>query len=283
MHKLWRAESETFAHIETYRYVARIMVMSEQLKNDIATSAASLESALFRFPCEIGAARSVGEVGEALLRRMRPLGFDTYVIGAVPPPDNPNPTPFTVDNLTHGFWDEYLERGMAERDPALRAINLVCGPVSFQQIRDGRAGFAPEPEELEVLDLAARYGQPHGLLVPVYRAQGYRGIAALTGPGPDPVGPARTILRFLGEHAHDRMRALFVTRHPALARPVLSPREIELMALALRGLNDEEIAFSAGITTRTVRFHFENVRRKFQARSRSEAIATAVNLHLLPV
>lgn len=257
--------------------------MSKRFKSDIATSAAPVEAELFRFPCEIGAARSVSEVGQVLLRRILPLGFDTYVIGAVPPPGNPNPTPFTVDNLTHGFWDEYLERGMAERDPALRATSLNCGPVSFQQIRDGRAGFAPEPEELEVLDMAARYGQPHGLLVPVYRAQGYRGAVALTGPGPDPVGSVRTMLRFLAEHAHDRMRKLHVNRRPDQARPALSPREIELMALALRGLNDEEIAFAAGIATRTVRFHFENVRRKFQARSRSEAIATAVNLHLLPV
>lgn len=54
------------------------------------------------------------------------------------------------------------------------------------------------------------------------------------------------------------------------------------MVMAQRGLSDEEIAMVTGITVRTVRFHFENVRRKTHARSRSEAIATAINLHLLP-
>jgi len=280
---VWRQETKTIAHIETIPHFARFMNMMDSIESDADIKPAAAEMALFRFPCEIGAMQSVSQVGAALLHRIKPLGFDTYVIGAVPRPDNPNPTPFIVDNLSPGFWDAYFAGEMTTRDPALRAVNLTCAPVSFQQIRDGGAGFVPAPEELAVLDLAAGYGQPHGLIVPVFRAQGYRGVVALTGPGPDPVGPVRTILQFLANHAHDRMRKLFVTGTSPADKPVLSPREIELMALALRGLNDEEIAVAAGITVRTVRFHFENVRRKFQARSRAEAIATAVNLHLIPV
>lgn len=239
------------------------------------------ELALFRFPCRIAALHSAAAVGEALIRLTQPLGFDTYVIGALPPPDNPYPTAFTIDNLPVGFWDIYIDRRMPERDPGLRALSLTCAPVSFRQIRDGLAGFLPSAGEREVLDLLASYGKPHGLLVPVYRAQGYRGVVSLTGPGPDPVGPQRTLLQFLAEHAHDRMRQLF-TPTGADTRPLLSLREVELLALAQRGLNDAEIAEAVGISPRTVRFHFENVRRKFQARSRAEAIATAINLHLIP-
>ena len=255
--------------------------MPDSSPPSFAAGILSAEMSFFRFPGEIAAMRSMAEVGEAVLRHTRPLGFDTYIVGTVPPPHNPNPTPFTVDNLTPRFWEAYLFNGMAERDPAIRAINLACGPVSFTQIRNGEAGFRPTVDELAVLDLAAACGQPHGLVVPIYRAQGYRGVVALTGPGPDPVGPVRTLLVFLAEHAHDRMRQIFV---PASAgnRPLLSARETELMALARRGLSDEEIAVATGISVRTVRFHFDNVRRKFQARSRAQAIAIAINLHLLP-
>ncbi|KPQ07922.1 MAG: LuxR family transcriptional regulator, quorum sensing-dependent transcriptional regulator [Rhodobacteraceae bacterium HLUCCA12] len=240
----------------------------------------SPESSLFDFPKTLAQARVVGDVGAALLRVIRPLGFDTYVIGTMPPPNDPNPTPFTVDNLKPGFWEIYMDRDMARHDPAPRAMKMASKPVSFQDIRDGRAGFTPDADALAVLDLAASFGQRHGLLVPIYRAQGYRGAAALTGPGPDPDEQTRTILRFLGEHAHDRMRQLLAPRSDTPG-PVLSAREIEVLILAARGLTDEEIAAAIDIRIRTVRFHFDNARRKIGARSRSEAIATAINLHLL--
>lgn len=252
--------------------------MSEHRAN---TGLTPLESALFGFPCAIAALSTTDAVGAALLRHIRPLGFDIYVIGALPPPGSPQPPPFTIDNLPEGFWDRYLAAGMAHHDPGLRALALMAAPVSFAQIRAGDAGFTPSSQELAVFELAARTGAPEGLLVPVFRAQGYRGIVALTGPGPDPTGSVRTILQFLAEHAHDRMRQLFAP--PAqITGPQLTSREAELMMLAQRGLNDEEIATVTGITVRTVRFHFENVRRKVHARSRAEAIATAINLNLLP-
>ncbi len=239
------------------------------------------DSALFGFPCAIASLHTTAAVGTELVRHIRPLGFDTYTIGALPPRDNPHPTPFTVDNLPAGFWDRYMSADMARHDPALRALAMTCAPVSFKQIREGKAGFAPSARELEVLDLVAELGAPEGLIVPVFRSQGYRGVVALTGPGPDPKRPIRSILQFLAEHVHDRMRQLIAPPVPADG-PFLTDRESELMLLAQRGLNDEEIAVCAGITVRTVRFHFGNVRRKVRARSRAEAIATAINLNLLP-
>lgn len=255
--------------------------MSERREYRSDTMLAPFDSALFSFPCAIAELHDTAPVGAALLRHTRPLGFDTYIIGALPTRCDPPPRAFTIDNLPEGFWDRYSDAGMAQHDPALRALAMMAAPVSFRQIRMGKAGFTPTPEELAVLDLAAEIGTPEGLIVPVFRAQGYRGVVALTGPGPDPKGPVRAVLRFLAEHAHDRMRQLFAPASRT-GGPVLTAREAEVMVLAQRGLNDEEIAVVAGITVRTVRFHFENVRRKFDARSRAEAIATAINLHLLP-
>ena len=55
------------------------------------------------------------------------------------------------------------------------------------------------------------------------------------------------------------------------------------LALARNGLTDAAIASEAGITIRTVRFHFDNIRRKLNARTRAGAVAEAVARHLLPV
>lgn len=244
-------------------------------------AASSLDPALFGFPCEVAQLTGIQAVGAALLRHTAPLGFETYVIGALPAPGTTHPPPFTVDNLPDWFWARYIDAEMARYDPALRALAMTAAPVSFSQIRAGEAGFRPTARERAVLDIAAGLGTPEGFLVPVFRAQGYRGLVVLIGRGPDPHGPVRAALRFLAEYAHDRMREIFAATTIS-SRTQLTAREVELMALAQRGLNDEQIADVTAITVRTVRFHFANVRRKLQARSRAEAIAMAVNLHLLP-
>jgi DNA-binding CsgD family transcriptional regulator len=237
---------------------------------------------LFYFPLQIGALCSGRAVGDALLRVLRPFGMTTYAIGACPHPDAPYPGGFVVDNWPAEWRDLYLARNMGEHDPLLHAVQLNSKPVSVQDIRDGRAGFAPLPEELAVLDAGARLGRPHGLIVPIFGAQGYRGIGCVCGPGPDPDARSRIVLQFLIWHAHERMRALYAAQAGAETLR-LSLREREVLNAARRGLSDEEIAQAAAITVRTVRFHFENARRKLSARNRTEAIAKAVQLQLLGV
>ena len=165
---------------------------------------------------------------------------------------------------------------------ALRAIAALGRPFTTDDIRAGRAGFQPTAEEREVLDFAASIGLPQAFVAPIYRAQGYAGIACLVGSAADPSPNLRARLQFLAEHTHDRLRALSAATAAQGMGGALSPREIEILNLAQHGLHDAAIAEAAGISVRTVRFHFENARRKLAARSRSEAIAVAVARHLLP-
>jgi DNA-binding CsgD family transcriptional regulator len=68
---------------------------------------------------------------------------------------------------------------------------------------------------------------------------------------------------------------------PAAARrspPAFSPREMDCVALLVRGYTDEEIATGLAITHATVRFHLDGARRKAGARSRTHLAALAVAL-----
>lgn len=237
---------------------------------------------LFCFPLEIAGMKKCRAVGDALLRAMRPFGMTTYAIGALPHPDDPYPGGFAVSNWPSEWTQTYFSGHMGEHDPFLHALQLSSAPVSPRDIREGRAGFAPSPEELAVMDAAAAIGRPNGLAVPIYGAQGYRGIGCVCGPGPDPDPRTRIVLQFLVWHAHERMRALYAA-DTGTETPRLSLREREVLNAARRGLSDDEIAQAAAISVRTVRFHFENARRKLEARNRTEAIATAVQLQLLGV
>ena len=51
----------------------------------------------------------------------------------------------------------------------------------------------------------------------------------------------------------------------------LSPRERKILELLAKGLSNKEIANRLGLTDGTVRWHLENIYRKFHVRSRTEA------------
>ncbi|MBL8305697.1 MAG: response regulator transcription factor [Rubrivivax sp.] len=61
----------------------------------------------------------------------------------------------------------------------------------------------------------------------------------------------------------------------------LTQRERELLALMARGLSNQDIAKSLGIAMPTVKFHVTNILAKLHADNRTEAVLTALKLHLV--
>ncbi|MCO6451922.1 MAG: response regulator transcription factor [Caldilineales bacterium] len=62
----------------------------------------------------------------------------------------------------------------------------------------------------------------------------------------------------------------------------LSPREREVLEAAARGERNKEIAYSLGISERTVKAHLTSIYNKFGVDSRAAAIAVAAQQGLLP-
>jgi two-component system, NarL family, nitrate/nitrite response regulator NarL len=56
------------------------------------------------------------------------------------------------------------------------------------------------------------------------------------------------------------------------AVPLLSPREVEVLALIGDGLSNKQVARRLGISGHTVKFHIESLFRKLAAGSRAEAV-----------
>ncbi len=61
----------------------------------------------------------------------------------------------------------------------------------------------------------------------------------------------------------------------------LTQRERELLALMARGLSNQDIAKALGIAMPTVKFHVTNILAKLHADNRTEAVLTALKLHLV--
>jgi pSer/pThr/pTyr-binding forkhead associated (FHA) protein len=65
-------------------------------------------------------------------------------------------------------------------------------------------------------------------------------------------------------------------------RPVLSPRQTEVLGYLQQGLTNPEIAAKLGVTERTVKAHCQEVFDRLGARNRTAAVAVAMRLRLLP-
>jgi two-component system nitrate/nitrite response regulator NarL len=72
--------------------------------------------------------------------------------------------------------------------------------------------------------------------------------------------------------------------HPAEeSGPLLTPREMEVLAAIGMGLSNKEVARRLGISTHTVKFHLESAFRKLGATSRAEAVAKGLRRGLIEV
>jgi DNA-binding CsgD family transcriptional regulator len=79
-----------------------------------------------------------------------------------------------------------------------------------------------------------------------------------------------------------REAAGFAPRDPTV-RPLLTPREVEVLALVGQGMSNKAIARRLNISAHTVKYHLEAVFAKLGVRSRAEAVTRGLRLgmHLL--
>ena len=92
--------------------------------------------------------------------------------------------------------------------------------------------------------------------------------------------PARSAVAILGELARQALNEAKDFADQAIASDLLthnlSPRELEVLALAAKGLTNKEIAYRLGISERTVQFHLNSIFKKTTTNSRTEAVALAI-------
>ncbi len=74
---------------------------------------------------------------------------------------------------------------------------------------------------------------------------------------------------------------IHVATHPQAPGHDLTPREQEVLALMVEGLNNPEIARQLVVSLSTIKFHVSSILSKLGAASRSEAVALAVQHHLV--
>lgn len=125
----------------------------------------------------------------------------------------------------------------------------------------------PEMDGLEAAATLKRCGAPCRVVILTMHADPlYRGRA-------QEVGVDGYLLKDLSlEEFVEQLRSLLHPSPPE-PRPVLSPREVEVLRLVARGLRNREIAQRLLVSEHTVRNHLTNIYQKLRCNNRAEAVS----------
>jgi DNA-binding NarL/FixJ family response regulator len=173
------------------------------------------------------------------------------------------------------------------REPDIEVVALVGTLGEIRSLLDG-----PDPPRVVVLDIrlgdesgltmltgesaagAGRAGPAHILWTandnPQYAAFAYRagaaGFVVKTAPTAELIDAIRRVAA----------GGLAFSSRPGLDVLTLSGREREVLGLVVKGMSNDEIGATVGITTRTVEAHLTRLYERLDVRSRTELVARAI-------
>ncbi|MFC1936815.1 response regulator transcription factor [Chloroflexota bacterium] len=121
----------------------------------------------------------------------------------------------------------------------------------------------PLQELIETLELLVAQTQIYERALPPSNTQALSAVA---------------MLGELAQQALNEAKDLLETSEAGIeSEGPFSPRELEVLTLASKGLTNKEIAYRLGISERTAQFHMRSVFNKTTTNSRTEAVALALS------
>ena len=212
------------------------------------------------------------------------LGFDSFMYGATgtPTPDHEAKS-YVYTTLPRQWVERYDQMAYIEVDPRL----ALTWDSAFPLVWDQGVARGLNPKSDAFLDDALRFGIASGICFMFHGPLNTHVIVALNSAiSTNDEIRLQAIARNLpyvlmfGHYFHEIfMRSVIEAgMAPRATGAPLSKRECECLTLAVHGMTTEDIAIKLDIRSRTVQFHFDNIRTKLGAANRQEAIAMAVQL-----
>ncbi|MCV6598538.1 MAG: LuxR family transcriptional regulator [Mangrovicoccus sp.] len=186
----------------------------------------------------------------------------------------------------HGFVTDYpedwlkyyVERSYAEVDPVFYGVRQVkpffWSDAAEAQRRDPLISERILKLARDTMDQAAEAGIVDGIGVSFCNSFGEKvgfGISRKEKIGEKNMHALADIY-LLSSSFHET----YMSFYSRVDMPHITDRERDVLAWAAEGKSDKEISEILGITNHTVRFHWNNIFRKLQARSKMQATMVAV-------
>jgi LuxR family transcriptional regulator, quorum-sensing system regulator LasR len=234
------------------------------------------------FVAPLVVARTGSRLVEAMNGIVGKIGFDSFAYGALLHTETGEAEVVGVMSASPEWVTRYGQMKYFETDPRVQHCQYHATPFLWERPK----GCGPREEAF--LQDAAEHGIRSGIAVPLRSATGENAMFALDSsqerlPREEAIQVAVGRAYLLASYFHEwffhnlRKRVTFSDTDQS----EVSKRELEVLALASRGMSSKRIARQLGISESTANYHIASVKRKFRVRTRSQAVARAVHAGLI--
>jgi DNA-binding CsgD family transcriptional regulator len=214
------------------------------------------------------------ELAAAVLAAIRPFDMTAAASGLVSGAKAASTQPFHFASWPEEWIRLYTAQQFLLVDPVPRWARNSGRSVSWSELFEILPARDPGREAIEA---AARFGFNEGFIVPLRSGDNSLGLVSFGGSRRAAFTPAeRALLTLIAVSAFGAADRIVHRGNVGQAAPILTAREIECLALMVRGHADADVGTLLGLSVRTVRFHLANARTKFGVSSRTHLAALAV-------
>jgi DNA-binding CsgD family transcriptional regulator len=255
----------------------RELMFSATTDADESQGYASLE----RFE-RIARAASLVELAGEIAKVARHLGFAHYLYGArilLPNGDN---LQYIYSGYPEAWMAAYQSNGYIRIDPIVD--HCFCQNSNVPLL--WTEAVFDTPERKAFWEHAQAHGVASGLSVPIRGSRGEVALFSAANPeqGLDAIDHqvhTAGTMYLLGSYVHEAIRHLvYAPEQIDIHSPELTPRETECLKWWVAGKSAWEIGQILSLSERTIRFHLDNVKRKFGANGKTGVIAKALQLRI---
>lgn len=231
--------------------------------------------------CErLMAAKEVRTAQLAISQEFGEFGLGHVTIGTVPKPGDSLESTVLMNTRPESYVEHYYKQGYLLTDPAITELKFTSDMYSWSDVRERRGTLLPK-SRLRIMDEVREWGITDGLTIPVYSG-GQMSLICPCGEAPLLTKEFRPAIELIAMTGHQAL--LRATRSEAEKdelreleqRPVLTPREREVLQLVLIGKSDDEIGDILKISARTAERHVQNAMLKLHTFKRTAAVAEAL-------
>jgi len=182
-------------------------------------------------------------------------------------------TPFHFADWPEDWVAHYMANSFLMIDPAPRWARNSGAPLTWSELFDR---LSPRDPGHRVFEASKRFGLCEGMVVPMRSSDNRLGLVSFGG-GRGAIDPTeQAVLAIIARAAFEAAERIETKGNLGRPAAILSAREIECLAILVRGHSDQQLANLLGLSTPTVRFHLANARDKLGATSRTHLAALAV-------
>ena len=226
---------------------------------------------------------SLIELGNEIRKVSQYLGFSHYLYGARVPLPNGESLQYIFSGYPEEWMATYQSEEYIKIDPIVEHCFFKSANIPLvwsDQVFDS-------PERKLFHEDAQGHGVATGLSVPVRGSKGE--VALFSGANPERGKEAMMhqvhiagTMYVLGAYVHEAIRRLvFEPEQLSVQAPHLTAREMECLRWWVSGKSAWEISHILSLSERTVRFHLDNIKKKFGAQYKAQVVAKAIRLKVV--